>query len=611
MRTAFLLSLFAATFAASVLGVPSLGFNSDLSTDEFPDLERTLEMAGSAGFGWARFAFDIREAPVTAGGRDFRRWDSVVDAMQKAGIKGLPILCGPRAFASAGVPSSWRDFVRDTVRHFRGRVTAWEVWNEENIETFWHAPNPTNYLALLKVTAEEIRAVDPNAQVAIGGFSKIPFGYIEKLYRLGAAAHFDVMNVHPYTRPRPPERETIRDLSALRELMSRNGDAEKPIWVTEVGWTVQKTDVFANFAWINGLKVARPEAKSWRAVYAVAAADGTPPEPGLAERIRSALPAGSSVRIGTPSQVNRMLGDKEVDLVIYPFTRDYPADTVEAVIGFVKEGGVLVKAGGYPLHNGCAFRRMSDGSWSEDPDYDAARDRRRLRLSVTGFWNDSALPVTARFFKDDLLEPGDRMIPLVTVLDAQGRPAVSAAVYAFGSDYRGRVIVDGYFGRGYHDDEGNTPVEQARYLVRFMGMAAALGVERSFIYEFRSRENDPYWMENHFGIVGANFRPHTAYVALSEFGQRFGSDSKMDGGPWQAGDVFHPQWTSADGIAQGMMWRMGPPKAYEVRFGSAEVTFANILGKNVSFTSLGGGRFKVRIDGAPLYFSGARLLGVE
>ena len=586
---------------------PFIGCCADLTTDEFHDRERTLEMATRAGIGIVRTGFDMREAPVRDGRRDFGRWDAVLESAGRAGVEILAVLDGPKTLTTGDVPDAWRMFVRETVTHFRGRISAWEVWNEPNIETFWHLPNPTNYLAFLKATCAEIRAADAEARVLIGGFSHVPLGFIEDIYRLGGKDSFDVMNVHPYSRPRPPEDDLEREITELRALMARYGDEVKPIWITEIGWATQKLAVFDHFAWINGLRVARPDKTSWRAIYALAAADGTPPNGDFARRLQTLLPTGSTVEIGTPSQVNRALKEKRIDLVIYPFTRAYPADTIESVIHFVKEGGTLVKAGGHPLHNGCAFRRRANGTWNIDPSYDAARDRDRLRLTVTGFWNDPALPVSARFFRDDRLMPGDKMIPLVTITDANGRLAVPAAVYVFDSDFKGRVIVDGYWGRGYHDEEANTYAQQARFLARAYGMAAALGVERCFVYEFRSRENDPWWMENHFGVVAANFNPKPAYQSLATFAEHLVPGSRMGKGMWHDNISYRLNWTLPDGRPAGMVWRLGAQAVETMTFDGEVVTFRNVIGKTVEFPRVGTHSFRVRMDEAPFYFVGGRL----
>ncbi len=56
----------------------------------------------------------------------------------------------------------------------------------------------------------------------------MPLAFIEEVYRLGGKDSFDVMNVHPYSRPRPPEDDLEREITELRTLMARYGDALVP-----------------------------------------------------------------------------------------------------------------------------------------------------------------------------------------------------------------------------------------------------------------------------------------------------------------------------------------------------------------------------------------------
>jgi len=85
-------------------------------------------------------------------------------------------------------------------------------------------------------------AVDPQLQVLLGGLAGVDINYLDTLYVYGAGANFDVLNVHPYRYPGDPEfvsggRPPLVDqIELLRETMERNGDTQKPIWFTEIGW---------------------------------------------------------------------------------------------------------------------------------------------------------------------------------------------------------------------------------------------------------------------------------------------------------------------------------------------------------------------------------------
>jgi hypothetical protein len=90
--------------------------------------------------------------------------------------------------------------------------------------------------------------------VVLGGLSKNDYGYLEQLYAAGAGSYFDVGNVHPYTGVADPtlcwdEAGTNRravdafcGIDEVRAVMVANGDADKPLWLTEFGWSTSATD---------------------------------------------------------------------------------------------------------------------------------------------------------------------------------------------------------------------------------------------------------------------------------------------------------------------------------------------------------------------------------
>src|SRR5205085_2459864 len=98
--------------------------------------------------------------------------------------------------------NDWLTYVRNVVERYDGdglddapgspRMAYWEVWNEENIALFWPTkPDAAEYSALLKATAQTIRAADPNAKVVLGGLANADSGYLQALYDLGGAPDFD------------------------------------------------------------------------------------------------------------------------------------------------------------------------------------------------------------------------------------------------------------------------------------------------------------------------------------------------------------------------------------------------------------------------------------
>ncbi len=197
--------------------------------------------------------------------------DYAVDSARAAGLEVLmPISDGVPYWASADPakttvsgarqwnrlykPLRWQDYgdvVRSIVTRYSARgVHAYEIWNEPNHPHFWPSGvNAGEYVEMLKVGAAAVRAADPSAKVLMGGLSKSDYAYLEQMYAAGARGHFDVANVHPYTGSVDPTlcwkqagstryaKDAFCALQEIRASMQANGDGDKPIWATEMGWS--------------------------------------------------------------------------------------------------------------------------------------------------------------------------------------------------------------------------------------------------------------------------------------------------------------------------------------------------------------------------------------
>jgi hypothetical protein len=119
---------------------------------------------------------------------------------------------------------------------------AWQIWNEPNNPDFWlPRPAASQYVGLLAAAERAIHRADPAAEVIGGELFPAPYieggvpmaPYLADLYALGGSAYLDGVGVHPYAGR--PER-AFEIVAEARAIMDRNGDAEKPIWITELGW---------------------------------------------------------------------------------------------------------------------------------------------------------------------------------------------------------------------------------------------------------------------------------------------------------------------------------------------------------------------------------------
>jgi hypothetical protein len=146
-------------------------------------------------------------------------------------------------------PAEYAALLGKLAKQFAGRVSAYEIWNEEDAPWWWKgAPDPAGYVRLLQATYPAIKAADPNATVVLGGLTGNDFKFVEGVYQAGGKGFFDVVGVHtdtacnilsPYTFLRGPDNKIITDsflaYREVRAVMLANGD-DKPIWMTELSW---------------------------------------------------------------------------------------------------------------------------------------------------------------------------------------------------------------------------------------------------------------------------------------------------------------------------------------------------------------------------------------
>lgn len=91
---------------------------------------------------------------------------------------------------------AWSTYVSEVVKHVRGKVKYWEVWNEPPNGT---RPDqtPADYARIVVSAYNAARAVDPNCLVGLASKS-VHVNYLEQVIKAGAKDHFDCIVLHPY-----------------------------------------------------------------------------------------------------------------------------------------------------------------------------------------------------------------------------------------------------------------------------------------------------------------------------------------------------------------------------------------------------------------------------
>ena len=279
---------------------------------ERPKLEVMLQMIQAAGFGWLRQEFPWEDLEVDGRGQftDSRRdqdgdgeadtidawakYDQIVELTQKYNLRLIVRLSNPpdwsRADPDAGAlapPDDYQDFVNYAVavaERYKGQITHYQIWNEPNIYPEWgnNFVDPAGYTELLCRTYDALKQVDPNIVVISGaiaptisldgyfGFSDLIF--LQEMYDNGASACFDILAAQGYGLFSGPTDRRLRATSVnvarhtyYRDIMVKNGDAQKPIWLSEAAWNAtldaelprDQIDAFERFGNVTQEQAAR------------------------------------------------------------------------------------------------------------------------------------------------------------------------------------------------------------------------------------------------------------------------------------------------------------------------------------------------------------------
>ena len=185
-----------------------------------------------------------------------------IDDAEKTGVKSLVILgLGNTVFGTdeTEIPTleneeyfnKYLDYVRFVVRNCKGKVEAYEIWNEPN-----HAPfnyqiknnlsyEPSDYVELVAAVSEIIEYEDSDAKIVAGahllGGTK-DSNWMESLFQAGIGNYIDAFSIHVYTHGKAPEDEMADECYDRVEKIMDDYGFNGEIWVTETGYSTATSD---------------------------------------------------------------------------------------------------------------------------------------------------------------------------------------------------------------------------------------------------------------------------------------------------------------------------------------------------------------------------------
>lgn len=149
---------------------------------------------------------------------------------------GLPRGLGAPALlpdGSVNTDNPWAFFLSRLADRYGKRVTAWEIWNEPNLPTYWSG-SVADYARLLEVAGAVLRHEAPGTRILTAGLVEDDGTYLNSVMQVlcprgtCATPPFDGVAWHVYNNP-----EDILKVAARTRAILARYQLHPPIWITE------------------------------------------------------------------------------------------------------------------------------------------------------------------------------------------------------------------------------------------------------------------------------------------------------------------------------------------------------------------------------------------
>ncbi len=260
-------------------GVSPFGVNTFLEQEVEPvKRDRQLQMIQDAGFKWIRQQFPWADIEISAKGNfdDCRnppcisawtKYDNIVELAAQHQINIVARLDAPPKWAHStpgdfAPPTNlndYADYVAAVASRYTGRIKFYQIWNEPNNYPEWGEQpiDPEAFTQLLCAAYQRIKQVDPDANVLAPALTPTisldpgpgpgtglnEFIFLQRMYDAGAAQCFDIMSAQGYGLFTGPTDRRLRPRVVnfsrpmyIRDIMVKNGDGHKSIWISEMNW---------------------------------------------------------------------------------------------------------------------------------------------------------------------------------------------------------------------------------------------------------------------------------------------------------------------------------------------------------------------------------------
>ncbi len=211
-------------------------------------VQRHMKIAREVGAKYLRCAFSWNAIEKAPGKYGWAFWDMLVDEAQKTGIELIPYVAYTPKWAASSKDEYWTQPPRDPKQYaefmvtlasrYRGRIKAWEIWNEPDNRDYWRG-TVAGYAELVREAAVAVRGANPSVVLVLGGMSRGPGQFFRSLLSdYGIGGYVDVIAMHAYPETWDPERleYIFQDwVQQMSDLMRTNAPGVD-FWINEMGY---------------------------------------------------------------------------------------------------------------------------------------------------------------------------------------------------------------------------------------------------------------------------------------------------------------------------------------------------------------------------------------
>ncbi|WP_334107017.1 endo-1,4-beta-xylanase [Methylobacillus sp.] len=148
----------------------------------------------------------------------------------------------PYGFGCSAEPvrlAHWEEYVRRVVTRYKGRIKAYEIWNEPKFSDIprdrgahaFFTGSVKDMVALASSAYKIIKEIDPDALVLTPGFTN-GADRLDMYLKAGGVSYVDGITYHFYASS---AKEMFSHIHQVRQVMENNGVSHLPLWNTEDG----------------------------------------------------------------------------------------------------------------------------------------------------------------------------------------------------------------------------------------------------------------------------------------------------------------------------------------------------------------------------------------